>query len=139
MPTAWHVLPRVLRYIGVSESDTFIDFGCGKGRVVHQAARYPFRRVIGIEVVPELAEIAREAIATGKHRYKCQDVQIVVADATEYEIPDDLTVAYFFRPFRRRALVHRPASDSRVDRSQPSTRLAGLCLADELAFDRPRH
>ena len=26
-------------------------------------------------------------------------MQIVVADATEYEIPDDLTVAYFFRPF----------------------------------------
>lgn len=56
LPTAWHVLPRVLRYVGVSDSDVFVDFGCGKGRVVHQAAKRPFRRVIGVEISPDLAE-----------------------------------------------------------------------------------
>jgi hypothetical protein len=42
VPSPWYVLPRALWYIGVSEGDTFVDFGCGKGRVVHQAARRPF-------------------------------------------------------------------------------------------------
>src|SRR6185503_12151373 len=75
-PSAWHVLPRALRYIGVSDHDTFIDFGCGKGRVVHQAARWPFRRVIGVEVSPELAEIARAGLAARRHRHRSRDVEI---------------------------------------------------------------
>ena len=98
-PTAWHVVPRALRYIGVSGRDTFIDFGCGKGRVVHQAARWPFHRVIGVEVSPKLAETARAGLAARRHRYRSQNVEIVVADATQYEVPDDLTIGFFYRPF----------------------------------------
>jgi SAM-dependent methyltransferase len=97
--TAWHVLPRVLRYVGVSESDTFVDFGCGKGRVVHQAARRPFRRVIGVEISPELAEIARAGLEARRHQHRCKNVEIVVSDVATYRVPDDVTVAYFFRPF----------------------------------------
>src|SRR5215211_3685131 len=33
VPSAWHVLPRALHYLGVSDRDTFVEFGCGKGRV----------------------------------------------------------------------------------------------------------
>jgi SAM-dependent methyltransferase len=98
-PTAWHVVPRALRYIGVSGRDTFIDFGCGKGRVVHQAARWPFRRVIGVEVSPKLAEVAQAGLAARRHRYRCEHVEIVIADATQYEVPDDLTIGFFYRPF----------------------------------------
>src|SRR5215217_2593442 len=36
-PSPWNVLPRALRHLGVSDEDTFVDFGCGKGRIVHQA------------------------------------------------------------------------------------------------------
>jgi SAM-dependent methyltransferase len=99
VPSAWHVLPRALRYIGVSDRDTFVDFGCGKGRVVHQAARYPFRRVIGVEVSSELAEIARAGLAARSNQHRCGEVEIVVADAAHFQVPDDLTIAYFFRPF----------------------------------------
>ena len=55
LPSPWHVLPRALRYVGVSDRDVFVEFGCGKGRVVHQAARRPFRRVVGVEISPVLA------------------------------------------------------------------------------------
>ena len=98
-PSAWHVLPRALYYLGVSGSDTFVDFGCGKGRVVHQAARWPFRRVIGVEISPVLAELARATLAARRHRYRCKDVQIVVSDVTLFRVPDDLTIGYFFHPF----------------------------------------
>jgi SAM-dependent methyltransferase len=99
VPSAWHVLPRALRYIGVSERDTFVDFGCGKGRVLHQAARWPFQRVIGVEVSPELAEIARTALAARSRRHRCRNVEVVVSDVRQFRVPDDLTIAYFFRPF----------------------------------------
>jgi len=99
VPSAWHVLPRALRYIGVSEDDTFVDFGCGKGRVLHQAARWPFNRVIGVEVSQELAEVARTALAARSHRHRCRSVEVVVSDVRQFQVPDDLTIAYFFRPF----------------------------------------
>ena len=98
-PSSWHVVPRALRYLGVSDRDTFLDFGCGKGRAVHQAARWPFRRVIGVEISPALAEAARTALAARRHQHRCRDVEIVVADATTYRVPDDLTVGYFYHPF----------------------------------------
>jgi SAM-dependent methyltransferase len=97
--SGWHVLPRALRYVGVSDRDTFVDFGCGKGRVVHQAAQHPFRRVIGVEVSPELADVARDVLAARRDQHRCRDVEIVVADATRYRVPDDVTIAYFDRPF----------------------------------------
>ena len=98
-PSPWHVLPRALRYLGVSDRDTFVDFGCGKGRVVHQAARRPFRRVIGVEISPVLAEIARTNLAGRRHQHRCRNVEIVVSDAREFQVPDDLTIAYLNNPF----------------------------------------
>ena len=95
----WHVLPRALHYLGVSDRDTFVEFGCGKGRVVHQAARRPFRRVIGVEISPALAEIARANLAARSHQHRCRDVEIVVSDATQFQVPDDLTIAYLYNPF----------------------------------------
>jgi SAM-dependent methyltransferase len=97
--SAWRTLPRAFRHIGVSADDVFIDFGCGKGRVVHQAAKRPLKKVIGIEVSAPLAEVASELIEEHRDEYRCEDVEIVVADAREYRVPDDLTIAYFFHPF----------------------------------------
>jgi SAM-dependent methyltransferase len=99
VPSAWHVVPRALRYVGVSERDTFMDSGCGKGRVLQQAARWPFQRVIGVEGSPELAEIARAGLAARAHRHRCRNVEVVVSDVRDFPVPDDLTIAYFFRPF----------------------------------------
>ena len=42
-------LRHLLRKFGVSGSDVFVDFGCGKGRALLVAAGFPFRRVVGIE------------------------------------------------------------------------------------------
>jgi len=99
VPTAWHVLPRALRTLEASDRDTFIDFGCGKGRVVHQAAKRPFRRVVGVEISEELAEIARRGLAARRREHRCPQVEIVVSDAAAFPIPEDLTIAFLFDPF----------------------------------------
>jgi len=98
VPSDWHVLPRALRYIGVSSHDTFIDFGCGNGRILHQAAKRPFRRVIGIEISPALAEIARRNLATHRDRHRCGSVEVVVCDVADYAVPDEVTVAFLYHP-----------------------------------------
>ena len=38
---------------------TFIDIGSGKGRALLMAADYPFRRILGIELLPDLHRVAR--------------------------------------------------------------------------------
>ena len=38
----------------------FVDLGCGKGRPLLVASEFPFQRVVGVEIAPRLAEIARQ-------------------------------------------------------------------------------
>ena len=55
----WRQLRRALPPSSVCESDVFIDLGSGIGRAVLEvAAIYPFRRVIGVELVKDLHKIA---------------------------------------------------------------------------------
>ena len=98
-PSGWFYLRRALRKRDVKPTDVFVDFGSGKGRVVFQAARYPFARVVGVEISETLNEVARRNIERNRHRLHCQDVTLVTLDAAEFEIPDDMTVGYFFYPF----------------------------------------
>ena len=94
----WRTLSSVLPRSAVSGSDVFVDFGCGKGRVLLQAARYPFRKVIGVELSPGIAEVARRNVMQVSRHLACKDVEIVTADLAEFQIPDDLTVAFCFNP-----------------------------------------
>jgi SAM-dependent methyltransferase len=103
IPSPHGLLARILRPRDVSPEDVFIDFGCGTGRVVLEAARrYPFRRVIGVDFVPRLTDIARETVDRNRDRLRCRDVELVTQDVFDYEVPDDATVAYLFDPFRGR-------------------------------------
>ncbi len=99
-PTPWRGLKRVFRRIAVSRDDVFADFGSGKGRVVLEAARHPFGRVIGVESSPFLHQIAEQNLARVGGRLRCRNVELVNEDAREFSVTDDLTVAFFFNPFR---------------------------------------
>jgi tRNA A58 N-methylase Trm61 len=67
--------------------------------VLLQAARYPFGRVIGVEISEELNRTARANLDRKKGRLACRNIELVTADAAEYEVPDDATVGYLFYPF----------------------------------------
>jgi SAM-dependent methyltransferase len=96
----WWILRWLLPEADVGASDVFVEFGCGKGRVVLDAARrYRFRRVIGVELSPDLSAVARRVVASENGNLRCHDVRIETADATAFEIPDDMTYAYFYNPF----------------------------------------
>lgn len=81
------------------ERDVFVDFGSGKGRAVLVAAQQPFRRVIGVELSPQLAEISRRNLALARPHLLCDDVRIETLGADRFEIPADATLLYFYNPF----------------------------------------
>lgn len=109
----WMWLPRALDRSEVGPEDVFVDFGSGKGRVVFQAAQYPFRRVVGVEISSALTEIARSNIAENRGRMTCLQVELITSDVTEFAVPDDMTIAYFFIPFT--GSVFKRAIDRIVD------------------------
>jgi SAM-dependent methyltransferase len=101
IPSPWGVLGRILRRGDVTSEDVFLDFGCGMGPVlIEAAARYDFRRVIGIDVVPEFTAVAEDTVARARDRLRCQQIEVVTADALAYEVPDDVTIVYMCDPFR---------------------------------------
>ena len=79
--------------------DVFADIGAGMGRIVLLAAELPFRRVLGVDFSRKLTDIGRENLRTARPGLKCQDVELILADATAWPIPHDATVLFFFNPF----------------------------------------
>ena len=98
-PSSWLALRRVLAERDVSVQDVFIDFGCGKGRILIQAAKYPFRKIIGVELSAELTAIARRNLDLALPALVCRNIELVNEDVLQYEISDEITVAYFYNPF----------------------------------------
>jgi SAM-dependent methyltransferase len=99
----WWILRWLMPKSSVREGDVFVDFGCGKGRVVIAAARgYRFADVIGVELSDELSATARELVARERPRLRARGVRIETADATAFAVPDTMTHAYMFDPFRGR-------------------------------------
>jgi SAM-dependent methyltransferase len=79
---------------------TFIDLGSGKGRTLLMASDYPFRRIVGVELLPSLHEIARQNLSQYKSdTQKCFALQSICADATAFPFPDEPLVIYLFNPF----------------------------------------
>lgn len=84
---------------------TFIDIGSGKGRALLLAAEYPFRRVIGIELLPELNAVAEENIRKlGGETRPRGEVQTVCTDAVEFIFPTESLVVFLFNPLPEAAL-----------------------------------
>ncbi len=99
-PAGWITLRRILPPREVTNHDVFIDLGSGMGRVVLQAARYPFRKIIGVEISETLHDIARDNIDRNRRRPRCPDIELVHADVLDYEFPDDVTVVFLYNPFQ---------------------------------------
>jgi SAM-dependent methyltransferase len=108
-PAAFH---RMLGSLGIDfRQFTFIDLGSGKGRTLLMASDYPFRRILGVEILPELHRVAQENIA----RYKsdaqtCFAIESLCGDARQFEFPAEPTLLYLFNPLPEAGLTQAIAN-----------------------------
>lgn len=78
---------------------TFIDIGSGKGRALLMAADYPFRRILGIELLAALHGVAQKNLSAYKSgSQQCFAVEAVCGDAREFVFPAEPLVVYMFNP-----------------------------------------
>ena len=87
----WSTLRQALRMLSLPVAGfTFVDIGCGKGKVLLSAAALPFRRIVGVEFSSYLSRVAEQNLASARlFRRQCPSVEIVCADAVHYPIPEE--------------------------------------------------
>jgi tRNA G46 methylase TrmB len=68
---------------------TFIDVGCGKGRMLLIASELPFRKVVGIELNEDLeSRAAKNAEAWRRMGKSRTSIEVLQQDATEMVRPE---------------------------------------------------
>ena len=114
---------EILHSIHVDLSQfVFCDMGCGKGRALLLASEHPFKAIVGVEFVPELAAVAERNLSACKSKHRCcAGARIVCGDAAEYRFPDGNALIFFYNPFKeaimRRVLDNiRTSADPSVER-----------------------
>jgi len=99
---------------------TFIDIGSGKGRALLLASQYPFRRILGIELLPKLHRVATENLRKYKSEsQQCFAVECVAGDASEFVFPPEPTVLYLFNPLPESGLNRMLGNLERSLREHP--------------------
>lgn len=102
-PSVFHemiALWRRSKPAGTIDEFTLIDAGAGMGRALLLASEFPFRSVIGVELNPTLARIARKNVAHWKAGgLACAPVRVVCGDAVQFKIPAGHCVVFMFNPF----------------------------------------
>lgn len=91
------IIPHIISYLDVSECDSLLDIGCGKGFAMHLFSALPFCRIDGIESNGGLVHIARENLEKlhpGDSRF-----HVFEADARDFMHYGNYDVLYLFNPF----------------------------------------
>jgi 16S rRNA G966 N2-methylase RsmD len=100
-PTPRLVIRALLSIPAPAQDWALVDIGSGRGRVLQEACRKPFRKVIGVEFATELYEAGRENIsAMPADRVKCGGVTVLNEDATTFEAPEGNAAYFLYNPFQ---------------------------------------
>jgi len=106
-PTEPFLFHEMVQSLGIEYSDfTFIDLGSGKGRTLLMASEYPFRRIVGVELLPALHRVAVENLQKFRSpAQRCFALESRCEDARQFQFPPEPLVLYLFNPLPEAGLV----------------------------------
>lgn len=93
-PTRSKPFMSLLKKLNLNKSSVFIDFGSGKGRVLMLVQKYGIKKAIGVELSPELCEIAKSNLQKVAPNF---DYQIIQSDMMKYKVTTG-DIFYFYDP-----------------------------------------
>jgi 16S rRNA G966 N2-methylase RsmD len=106
VPTPWQVLYQLFPAGRLRGEDVLLEYGSGKGRVVVWAAsRFPVRRVLGVDHNDASTATARRNLETWRGPLRCRHIEFIRRDAAVFEVPDEVSVVYFYNPFLGQTFV----------------------------------
>ncbi|MCU1295959.1 MAG: hypothetical protein JWO91_237, partial [Acidobacteriaceae bacterium] len=106
-PTEPRLFREMLGALAIDFSKfTFIDIGSGKGRTLLMASDFPFGRIIGLEILPDLHRVSEENVLSYKSdSQKCFAIETVLEDARQFVFPPEAMVLYLFNPLPEPAFI----------------------------------
>lgn len=95
-PTPYSVLERLANAGYIRKGNTLLDYGCGKGRVDLFLSYQTRCKSIGIEYDER---IYKKAVENKNAAVSSARVDIKLANAEVFEVPESIDRVYFFNPF----------------------------------------
>ncbi len=95
------ILPEVFKQ---TQSFTFFDIGCGKGRALFVAEHCGYKNLIGIDLDTELVEGAKNNLKRFNKKNNDSEFKFFVANALQFEYLNKPTVYFLFNPFNNMVL-----------------------------------
>jgi len=100
-PTSYAVIQSVIEYLKFDKDDVFIDYGCGKGRIISSIATQKLKKIIGIELDETMINIAQKNIRNLK--FKNTPVELFNIDSINFN-PIEGNIFFMFNPFGEKTL-----------------------------------
>lgn len=94
-PSGGRHLRRALADLAIVPGSKALDIGCAKGSAMRDLLRFPFAAVDGLELSPQLAEIARRNFA----RLGVARAAVHCTDARHFQRYGDYRLFYLYNPF----------------------------------------
>jgi len=94
-PSGNKYLTNILDDLNVTEEDSILDIGSGKGSAMKTMLKYPFSKVDGIELSNYLAVVATQNFK----KLKIERSHIFNCDATSFNSFGNYNIFYFYNPF----------------------------------------
>ncbi|HET8902195.1 MAG TPA: class I SAM-dependent methyltransferase [Holophagaceae bacterium] len=86
--------------------DSFVDVGCGTGRPLAYLSRLGFKRMVGIEINPDVAERARRNLGRIKKAWKrAESLEVLTADVLSADFDFTGSIVYLANPFGRATML----------------------------------
>jgi SAM-dependent methyltransferase len=98
----------------------FLDLGCGKGKALVMAAQTGYRRLVGVELSPALAAVARQNLERSPVSPEyAVDFSVICGDASRYRLPPEPTVIFLANPFHAQLIWQVSAEIARSMAAAP--------------------
>jgi len=104
-PFPYIKMRRLFKNYSFSETEGFVDIGCGKGRVLVGAVLSGCRNVYGVDISPELLEFAEKNMSECKKKTPGLNYKLLCIDARDYAFSSDINKVFFYNPFSYRIFL----------------------------------
>jgi len=97
-PSGNKYLKIVLQGIQINKDKSILDIGCAKGSALKVMLSFPFKKIDGIELSPDLVKIAKRNF----QKLKTNKVEIFNQNATDFMGYNNYNYFYLYNPFPKK-------------------------------------
>lgn len=102
----YFILEQLLaRVVQLTDSRSFIDLGCGKGRAMVVATHYGFTNIKGIDFAKEVCDSATKNMQAVS-KIKNIQYRVICSDVLDYQLTENDSVFFMFNPFDKQVLFN---------------------------------